>query len=434
MNNEHKKLILISLNEINFDIAYKYAKKYNLKNFQYLIENKTINYITESEKDYNKLEPWIQWSSVYTGLSSDDHGIFRLGDILSNANDQIFEKIENLNLKVGAISPMNVENRLKFPAYFIPDPWTQTNHDGSFWSKLITNVLIKSVNQNAKNKLNYTSIFFLFFIFLRFARIKNYINFIYLFLFSKRKKWRKAIFLDLLINDIHIKFINKYSPNFSNVFFNAGAHIQHHHFLKSIFAIKNNNFMNKNIDFIDPIYESLFYYDKILSDYVNNKSYNFIIFTGLTQTPNPYPTYYYRLKDHKNFLSILRIKYKAIYPRMSRDFLIEFKNLSQSQEALRILSNLKTSNGEKIFEELDDRGLSIFVTLTYNKIINKNMYINFNNLKFNFLNLVDFVAIKNGIHNEKGYLFASKNLKNLIGKKKLNVKDIHKIILNFFKN
>jgi len=47
----------------------------------------------------------------------------------------------------------------------------------------------------------------------------------------------------------------------------------------------------------------VYFYNKILSDYVFNDSYDYIIFTGLTQTPNENPTYYYRLKDHKNFLS-----------------------------------------------------------------------------------------------------------------------------------
>ena len=35
---------------------------------------------------------------------------------------QIFEKIENCGLKVGAVSPMNSRNNCKKPQYFIPDP------------------------------------------------------------------------------------------------------------------------------------------------------------------------------------------------------------------------------------------------------------------------------------------------------------------------
>ena len=30
---------------------------------------------------------------------------------------------------------MNVKNKLKNPAFFIPDPWTNTKPDNNFWSK-----------------------------------------------------------------------------------------------------------------------------------------------------------------------------------------------------------------------------------------------------------------------------------------------------------
>ena len=93
-NNFSKKLILVSLNEINFNLASQYSTKYNFKNIKYLLLNKTSNYKTTSEKMYDKLEPWIQWSSVYTGLKADEHKIFRLGDIVNTDIDQIFEKLE----------------------------------------------------------------------------------------------------------------------------------------------------------------------------------------------------------------------------------------------------------------------------------------------------------------------------------------------------
>ena len=431
MRKKNKKLILISLNEINFEIVEKYVKKYNFDNLKSLIDNKKNYYTTSSENEYEKLEPWIQWVSAYTGLSADDHKIFRLGDVTNKSIEQIFEKIENLNLKVGAISPMNVSNKLQSPSFFIPDPWTQTNSDGSFWSNIIKNVLIKTVNQNVKNKISLSSYISLILIFLRFVRFKNYLSFIYLFTSSSKNKWRKAIFLDLLINEIHIKFLKKFSPNFSNIFFNAGAHIQHHYFLKSIFLKNENNKLN---DKSDPIYDSLYFYNKILSDYIFNDSYDYIIFTGLTQTPNENPTYYYRLKDHKNFLSKLNINFKALYPRMSRDFLVEFENIDQSKIALEILQNLKTEDNIKVFEKLDFRGTSIFVTLTYNKKITDKILMNYGNKKFKLIDLVDFVAIKNGIHNEKGFLFVSNNVKNFITNSKMNVKDIHNVILNYFQN
>ena len=39
---QNKKLILISLNELNFDLINKYVKKYNLSNLNYIIKQHTI--------------------------------------------------------------------------------------------------------------------------------------------------------------------------------------------------------------------------------------------------------------------------------------------------------------------------------------------------------------------------------------------------------
>ena len=38
--------------------------------------------ITESESEYENLEPWIQWPSVHTGLPFKDHKILRLKILL----------------------------------------------------------------------------------------------------------------------------------------------------------------------------------------------------------------------------------------------------------------------------------------------------------------------------------------------------------------
>ena len=46
------------------------------------------------------------------------------------------------------------------------------------------------------------------------------------------------------------------------------------------------------------------------------------------------------------------------------------------------------------------------------------------------LNNVNFVAIKNGIHNSLGYLFT--NIKNFQSKENMHVKNIFNLIINFF--
>ena len=55
-----KKLLIIQINEVNFDLVKLYSEKYNLINFKHILNNFN-NIETTSEKKYSNLEPWIQW-------------------------------------------------------------------------------------------------------------------------------------------------------------------------------------------------------------------------------------------------------------------------------------------------------------------------------------------------------------------------------------
>ena len=142
------KLILLELNEINFDYVKSYVDNgVDLPGFDWLMSQDYRE--TRAEKRYELLEPWIQWPSVHTGLTFEEHKIFRLGDITKSDSKQIFEIVEEMGFRVGAISPMNAANRLKFPTYFIPDPWTKTRTSGNFVIRLLANAVSQAVNENS---------------------------------------------------------------------------------------------------------------------------------------------------------------------------------------------------------------------------------------------------------------------------------------------
>ena len=86
-----KPLILISLNEINFDIVRSYCDGADYPNLSRVAQHAVS---TSSEEAYEQLEPWIQWVSVYTGKTAAEHGVFRLGDSVASQSPQIFEVLE----------------------------------------------------------------------------------------------------------------------------------------------------------------------------------------------------------------------------------------------------------------------------------------------------------------------------------------------------
>ena len=428
----NKKLNLIELNEINFDIVSKYVDE-NPKvfpGFQKLFALQ--NFKTSSEDKYELIEPWIQWASVHTERSYDEHEIYRLGDIIDFRGEQIFEQIEMLGFSVGCISPMNAKNKLKRPSFFIPDPWTSTQSDNSFISRNLHSALRQAVNDNAKGSVHIQTYIALIFVFLFHTQIRNWPTYIKLFL-KRKKRWNKALFLDLLLSDLFISFSKKRPAEFSTLFLNSFAHVQHHYFLNSKFykgKILNPESYVKRKE--DPFFDALKIYDRIINQLLKQLSGNNIFATGLQQVPVSKQINYYRMKDHNHFLTRCGLKNFTVEPLMTRDFKLTFNNTSSQKNAINIMKNL-IFKGERLFEEIDVREGSVFVTLTYSKPITDSSEIYIDKTKINLKNELVFVAIKNGHHDANGYMFT--DIKTNIftqSKKHLHVKYIGTEIKSFF--
>ncbi len=433
----NSNLFFIQLNEINFEIVEKYISRSNnkFKNLK-LIFNEYKYFLTNSENEYKNLEPWIQWPSIYLGKNFKEHKIFRLGDIINHPDKkQIFEILEDEGLSVGAISPMNAENRLKKPAYFISDPWTNTRSDKSGFSKRLSSMLRQTVNDNASGGLTFSSIITIIEIVLKTINLKQTPFLFKLILSSFVKPWKKSLVLDYLIHLTHLHLLKKKKPNFSSVFFNAGAHIQHHYFYNT----KHLKDLPKNPKWYidsssDPIEDMLAIYDHIIGDYLNfyKPSHKLLIATGLRQVPYNKAKFYYRLKNHNLFLKKIGIKYLKILPRMTRDFEIIFETDEDLKSAKNILQNIKCkSNNLNIFNEIEERRKSLFLTLTYPNEVKKDDVLSVDNkLELNFASQIVFVAIKNGMHDSKGYVFCSQNVNFEIPNDPIHISKLQKIIIN----
>ena len=281
-----RRLLLIELNELNFNVVGEYIEAgYSLPNFSRLL--KFENRVTTSESQYHLLEPWIQWVSVHSGKTFDEHNVFRLGDAVLKKPEQLFELLESRGVRVGAISPMNALNALASPAYFVPDPWTDTPSDGSILSRMLTTAIRQTVNDNSEGKITVKSKFFLAVCLLFLVRPTSYLKLIRKLLGSRGRSWQKALFLDRFLHEIHITLLRRSKPHFSTIFFNAGAHIQHHYFLNSISSLATEK---TNPDWYvdrmeDPFADMLTEYDDIIGELLDQDKWEIIVATGLTQRP-----------------------------------------------------------------------------------------------------------------------------------------------------
>ncbi len=427
-----EKLILLGLNELNFDYIKYYSEKGLLPNFKYLF-NEFGYSATTSEKEYQLLEPWIQWVTVHTGKDYDEHQVFRLGDIVERKDlKQIFEIAEEKGLTVGAVSPFNADNRLKEPKFFVPDPWTQTKASGEKFIQDVSKAVSQAVNDNAKESVSKKSILAIIKTLLKVVKPSSYPQYFKLLLSIKSKVGIKAVVLDKLLGDTFIHQWKKHQPDFSNLFLNTGAHFQHHYMFNS--AAYDGDLKNPEWycpEKQDPLLGILIEYDKIIGKLLKLKT-RLIVCTGLHQKPHKHNTFYWRLNDHDNFLAELEIKgIKTVTPRMSRDFLIEFhskKDASLAQETLEKYESVKDKT--KIFT-VDNREDSLFVELTYPNDIDEDFKIQGDKTVSNFKDKIAFVAIKNGEHDPIGYFIDTNNVVNNL-EETVELKEVFNTIVESF--
>lgn len=428
-----RRLVLVELNEINFDVARDYVDRLGLRAFQRLMQGCARR--THAEERYEQLEPWIQWVSAHSGLEAARHGIFRLGDIVGSGVPQIFEQLEAAGLRVGCVSAMNAENRLRRPAYFIPDPWTPTPSDGSFWSRTLAAAVRQAVNDNAGGRLTARSKLALAAGLLRFASLRHAGLYADLARRSRGAPWRKALFLDLFLHDLHLALLERHRPDFSTVFLNAGAHIQHHYFLNS--RVRGADGPRNPVWYVDadadPVGEMLALYDLLLGELLALPDTDLVIATGLSQQPYDRVKYYWRLRDHADFLRRVGIRCSGVEPRMTRDFVIRFDKAEQALQAERRLASLRVDGSDlPLFGDIDNRGDSLFATLSWPDDVPEGLHIVVDGRRLPLRPHVVFVAIKNGMHRSAGYAFFQGEVARHAPAEGAHVADLYRTIRRHF--
>ena len=429
------RLCVLGLNEINFEYVRGYAELGHLPNLEKLLdENSVVK--TDSDQEYKYLEPWIQWVTIHTGLPFKEHQVFRLGDIVLNKNlKPIFEKIEDFGSTVGAISPFNARNSMRNQKFFVPDPWTNTEVTGGWMAKAFTQSVKQFVNNNVTSKVSVAGVVNLLLTFPFIVPVTRYIHY-WRLIRNISKTGRKVIECDSLLSDLFAKQYNQYKSDFSLLFLNVGAHIQHHYLFNSsqyVGELKTPEWYCPKTE-EDPLLEVLIDYDAIVGRILKNSGLRLMILTGLHQVPHSELTYYWRPRDHLNLVNLLGVEgVVSVEPRMSGDFLLVFDSQEMAAKAEDYLGRAYEAKSVSSIFSVDNRGVTLFAELIYSLEINEQTLIVVRDTSVevdSFIDHVAFVAIKNGEHNGEGYLLADFSTTD---KERIELENVHELILDFCK-
>ena len=330
-----KKLLLIYLNEFNYDFIIKGAKKYNCNYINNFFKKKKINTFTKDKVQNKNLDPWVQNVSINTGKPSKIHKIYNIGQNFTKKQKQIWDFLSNNNIKSAVWGPMNATlTKNKNLKLFVPDPWNfsqKTFPERLKYMSILPAYYAQNYLEPKKTKLALFSLYFFYGIILNkyFFKLIKYSPFIIKCLIKKGlKNFILFLILDLISVVAFKEEVKKEKVEFAFIFLNSIAHYQH------------NNWDDKSshkifFEFINIIFKELF---------ITEQKFNSVlIFNGFSQkkTKNEYIL---RPINPEKFLKKINLKFKKLEQDMTNGGLIFFKSIKDKKAGTHLLKKTKYKN------------------------------------------------------------------------------------------
>ncbi|MBS0623943.1 MAG: hypothetical protein JSS62_04895 [Verrucomicrobia bacterium] len=334
------KVLLIELNEFNRELLEQAAYELNLPHIQKILHWYRSDTLTQDTYESDFLEPWVQWVCVHTGLPSSQHHIKHLGDIPNLQTEQLWQHLSKKGFTSGIWGAMNA-NRADSPLnqFFLPDPWTASEHAYPAELNAILTPL-RYFSQNYTNR-SWKASFQAFKELIRFlkkhripfmqeipALLKNAIRF-------KAKAFVFISFIEYLSTLLFLKYRQRYQPDFSLIFLNSLAHLQHHHWKADRIS--------------EPLAYGFRYLDRMMGHLLAEEGI-ILMTNALSQknTNEEKPWILYRQIDQAHFLKTIGVQCERVEPLMTHDALLFFASAQLCQQAKQTLESANLC-GQKLF-------------------------------------------------------------------------------------
>jgi hypothetical protein len=404
------KVFFLELNEFNLSLLQISAEKFSLKNLQKVLSFYSIETATSDTYESDFLEPWVQWVCVHTGTASAKHRIKHLGDVPDLAHKQLWEELSERGVTSGIWGAMNAsKGSADKSLFFLPDPWTDT--ENAFPNEL--NVLLDPIRHLSKNYLHRSN-YYLFkkllglikLIFsnrLFFSFLKEILILFYNIIRFRAKSFVFISFYDYISTLLFLKYKKKKNPDFSILFLNSLAHLQHHHW-KDLDPSKN-----------PPLKYGLKYIDRILGKIIKGLEKNefFLIANAFSQknTNEDAPWILYRPKDQSEFLKAIGVEHTKVEALMTHDAHIYFKDKEEAKRGKKILSSVKVLKS-KLFlvEDYKEEEKKLFYRICFTDILPNDAKFVVGDKHYPFFKFFHPIVQRTGKHTQQGTLLSNRNL------------------------
>ncbi|HEY2049822.1 MAG TPA: hypothetical protein VGH03_10795 [Caulobacteraceae bacterium] len=352
-------IILLEFNELCPDLLTEWMGEGLLPNFRRFYESSHVFTGEADVAQQEYLEPWIQWYSLHTGFSYDQHGVFHLTDGPRRGLKDIWRLLLDHGYRVGNCAGMNAPGFRSPGSFYLPDPWCNSEEpypaELAAYQRLVLNKVQENTNPGAAldGRAYFDFAGFWTTHGLSAHSVGGMVQQLFREARDRQESWRRAVLLDKVQFDIFSHYWRQYRPDFASFFINSTAHFQHAYF----HLLRPESFDGALGSAEDPAHKDavLFGYremDKLLGRFIElEKRGAMLIFaTGLSQGPNAGAgLIYYRPRSVEGLLQKLGVAPTRLLPVMAHQYSAEFPDEASVESARETLDRVRY-RGATVFD------------------------------------------------------------------------------------
>lgn len=397
------KLLFVELNEFNPDMVRDVAHSLGLKNLTRLLSMVRAETRTEDEIEHQGLDPWVQWVSIHSGVAAWEHGVRRLAYTAKQSRPQIWDVLGAEGRRWGAWGVMNAP-RGSDPncAFFMPDPWSF--EEVAYPAYL--NRLLALPRYAAKNYLEFEpgAVLAALFELVRYFAPPTRWAVLMRSMIRLVDGWRTAganvHTLTTLVDYIgvltFVELRRQYSLDFSVIFLNHIAHLQHQFWRADGIVDPNMAFGLKLSDeMIGLLYESLAPDEALL------------VANGMRQkNVDGQGWCIFRQKNPKEMLQRLNITDAEVEQCMTNDANLLFASSESADSAAKILAScVLGADRERVFYLERESETRLFYQMAIEHRVEPGAIIMFDGGSIAFDDVIELVCERTGAHEQIGDVF-----------------------------
>ncbi len=359
------KVIIAEFNELCPWLIDQWMAEELLPNFSKMHRQSAVFESFADVTDPASLEPWIQWYSLHTGLSFDQHNVFHLTEGAQATHDDIWRIVHAAGRKVINFAGMNARPFAFADSVYVADPWCE---DGNATPSAL-NLYNRFVGANVREYSNPDArltlrdhVRFLGFMATHGLRTLTIAALARQLIGErardKRLSWKRAMLLDRMQMDVFQHYYAKVRPDFATFFINSTAHLQHSYwrqFQPEAFTAQPDAMSSALYgDAVKTGYQAM---DRLLGEFMKLADANgamLVLATALSQQPylaaeDSGGRHFYRLRDVQAFFRQYALPHRDIDPTMTHQYFVRFDSDDDRVTTHAALAAFCLADGRALF-------------------------------------------------------------------------------------